>query len=164
MCELNVWIWTFGQLWIVFLRLHPSSPKRFLPCWLHLTHTRKKLIPSLFLQTKTLPPWSPLILSACQISDENEAVASYISAVMCGLLLCQRDNLFATTLLPFKTFLLKSSVEDFFQSWSGNRPINSPSLGLSHTSSVIFPSSLLSQKSGLGNFKVGLEKRDSHTS
>ncbi len=96
---------------------------------------------------ESLPPCSPLILVAwkcfSQVSEENEQpVATYISAVMCELLLCQRDNLtsFAEILLKSapKTLLSKSSVGNFLKSWSGKQPTDTSALGMSPTSAILY--------------------------
>ena len=150
-CELNIWASA--------LERHPKAASFFAEAFsamLASPDSYKEEADSIFVPSNenSPPPCSPLIISAwkCfgQISDENEAVASYISAVMCELLLCQRDNfkLFATTLLKAapKTLLSKSSAEDFFQSWSVKRPVDTSSLGLSPTSAILyrvcFPKSL----------------------
>lgn len=143
--ELNIWTST--------LERHPKATQFFAEAFSFLLTSSTTLnvkFESIFGISKTEklePPCSQLILAAwkcfTQLSEDKETVASYISAVMCDLLLCQKGELetFASALLKAAPNSLSSSpaLENFLKSWTKEKEqADVSTLGLGPTSVILY--------------------------
>ena len=141
------------NIWTSALERHPKATKFFADAFSSLLTSLSSFneeFESVFDISKCEklePPCSQLILTAwkcfSELSQDNEEVASYISAVMCELLLCQKGELktFAGTLLKAAPNSLSSrpALNNFLKSWTKmKRQADVSTLGLGPTSAILY--------------------------